>query len=63
MAKVFVSHASVDSSLAAEVHTWLIEAGHDAFLDSDGAHGITSATSGNSVCTGSSGPPMPWSAS
>ena len=35
MAKVFVSHASEDRALAGEVHRWLVEAGHEAFVDQD----------------------------
>jgi hypothetical protein len=35
MARVFVSHASEDASLAVEVHRWLVDEGHEAFLDQD----------------------------
>ncbi len=35
MARVFVSHASEDRALADEVHQWLVEAGHEVFLDQD----------------------------
>jgi WD40 repeat protein len=40
MAKVFVSFASKDFSLADEVRRWLVEDGHDAFLDRDLDNGI-----------------------
>jgi hypothetical protein len=32
---VFVSHSSADAALAGEVHRWLVEDGHEAFLDQD----------------------------
>ncbi len=40
MARVFVSHASTDAALAAEVHRWLVDDGHEAFLDQDLADGL-----------------------
>ncbi|SDZ26006.1 WD domain-containing protein, G-beta repeat-containing protein, partial [Geodermatophilus africanus] len=40
MARVLVSHASKDAALAAEVHRWLVDEGHEAFLDRDLADGI-----------------------
>ncbi len=40
MAKVFISHASADNELAAEVHGWLTAAGHEVFLDRDAHDGI-----------------------
>ena len=40
MARVFVSHASTDAALAAEVHRWLVEDRHKAFLDQDLSNGI-----------------------
>src|SRR4051812_30846642 len=40
MARVFVSHASKDADLAAEVHRWLVDDGHEAFLDQDLSDGI-----------------------
>ena len=40
MARVFVSYASKDQGLATEVHRWLIDDGHDAFLDRDLRDGI-----------------------
>ena len=40
VAKVFVSHASEDRVLAGDVHRWLVEAGHEAFLDQDLRDGI-----------------------
>ncbi|MBW0009819.1 MAG: toll/interleukin-1 receptor domain-containing protein, partial [Pseudonocardiales bacterium] len=40
MARVFVSHASEDLALAREVHQWLIETGHEVFLDQDLRDGI-----------------------
>jgi biotin carboxylase len=41
VARVFVSHASKDSVLAGEVHRWLVDAGHEVFLDQDPYDGIT----------------------
>ncbi len=41
MARVFVSHASEDRALAREVHQWLVEAGHEVFLDQDLRDGIS----------------------
>jgi hypothetical protein len=35
VARVFVSHAGEDLALAGEVHRWLVEDGHEAFLDQD----------------------------
>ena len=35
MARVFVSHASEDDVVAAEVHEWLVQDNHDVFLDKD----------------------------
>ena len=40
MAKVFVSHASKDAAMAAEVRRWLVDDGHKAFLDQDLSDGI-----------------------
>jgi hypothetical protein len=40
MSRVFVSHASRDAALAAEVHRWLIDHGHEAFLDQDLCNGL-----------------------
>jgi energy-coupling factor transporter ATP-binding protein EcfA2 len=40
MARVFVSFASKDLPLATEVHRWLADHGHDAFLDRDLHDGI-----------------------
>jgi hypothetical protein len=40
MARVFVSHSSKDAALAAEVHRWLIDDDHEAFLDQDLSDGI-----------------------
>ena len=40
MARVFVSHASEDRALAGEVHRWLVEAGHEVFLDQDLRDGV-----------------------
>ncbi len=39
-ARVFVSYASKDLTLAREVHGWLVEAGHEVFLDQDPRDGI-----------------------
>lgn len=40
MAKVFVSHASDDRVLAGELHGWLVQAGHQVFLDQDLRDGL-----------------------
>ncbi|MGH4010703.1 MAG: TIR domain-containing protein [Pseudonocardiaceae bacterium] len=40
MARIFVSHASADFTVAGEVHVWLVEAGHEVFLDRDLGDGI-----------------------
>ena len=40
MARVFISHASEDLALAHELHRWLVEAGHQIFLDQDLRDGI-----------------------
>ena len=40
MAKVFVSHSSEDPQLASEVRGWLVEDGHEVFLDQDLGQGI-----------------------
>ncbi|MGH3887879.1 MAG: TIR domain-containing protein [Pseudonocardiaceae bacterium] len=40
MARVFVSHASEDRALAGEVRRWLIDDGHEVFLDQDPRDGI-----------------------
>lgn len=40
MARVFISHASADTALAAEVHGWLTGEGHEVFLDRDLRDGI-----------------------
>ena len=40
VARVFVSHASTDMALADEVHRWLVEDGHEVFLDQDLRDGI-----------------------
>ena len=40
MARVFVSHASEDNMAAIELHKWLIEDGHEVFLDQDLRDGI-----------------------
>jgi energy-coupling factor transporter ATP-binding protein EcfA2 len=40
VARVFVSHASEDRALAAEVHQWLVEDDHEVFLDQDLRDGI-----------------------
>ncbi|MGW6928579.1 nSTAND1 domain-containing NTPase [Lentzea sp. NPDC054927] len=40
MAQVFVSYASADLMLAAELHDWLESDGHDVFLDRDPRNGI-----------------------
>src|SRR4051812_18146279 len=40
VARGFVSHAGEDAALAGEVHRWLVEDGHDAFLDQDLRDGL-----------------------
>ena len=40
MARVFVSHASEDHLVAAQLHQWLVDDGHDVFLDQDLRDGI-----------------------
>jgi hypothetical protein len=40
MARVFVSHSSEDAALAGEVHRWLVEDGHEVFLDQDLRDGL-----------------------
>jgi WD40 repeat protein len=41
MARVFISHASRDRELADELHGWLIQEGHEVFLDHHPDQGIT----------------------
>ncbi|MEX5721783.1 nSTAND1 domain-containing NTPase, partial [Geodermatophilus maliterrae] len=40
MARVFVSHSGTDALLADEVHRWLVDDGHESFLDQDLYDGI-----------------------
>jgi hypothetical protein len=40
VAKVFISHSSRDSPIAAKVRTWLANGGHDTFFDEDPEHGM-----------------------
>jgi Novel STAND NTPase 1/TIR domain len=40
VARVFVSHASEDHTAAAKLHQWLLEDGHEVFLDQDLGDGI-----------------------
>jgi hypothetical protein len=40
VARVFISHAREDLALACELHDWLVEAGHEVFLDRDVRDGI-----------------------
>ena len=40
MARVFVSHAGEDGAPAAEMHRWMVKAGHEVFLDQDLREGI-----------------------
>jgi WD40 repeat protein len=40
MARVFVSHASADRRVAADLHRLLVEFGHEVFLDTDRRDGI-----------------------
>src|SRR3954453_9383021 len=39
-ARVFINHDSKDAGAAAEVHRWLVDDGHEAFLDQDLADGL-----------------------
>jgi len=41
VARVFVSHASEDQLVAARLHGWLVDGGHEVFLDRDLRDGIT----------------------
>ncbi|MGH3778340.1 MAG: TIR domain-containing protein, partial [Pseudonocardiaceae bacterium] len=41
MARVFISYAREDLTVASEAHRWLVEAGHEVFLDQDPRDGIT----------------------
>ena len=40
MTRVFISHAGRDTEPAAELQRWLVEDGHDVFLDRDPQDGI-----------------------
>src|SRR3954451_13245236 len=40
MARVFVSHSGKDAALAGEGHRWLVDEGHESFLDQDLYDGI-----------------------
>lgn len=40
MARVFLSHASADVAATDRVHGWLVDSGHEVFLDHDPHHGI-----------------------
>jgi WD40 repeat protein len=40
MARVFISHAGKDAEAAAEVHRWLVDDGHEAFLDQNLSDGL-----------------------
>ena len=40
MARVFISHSSADTTFAAQVHRWLVDDGHEVFLDQDLGDGI-----------------------
>lgn len=40
MARVFISHSSMNNELAADVQDWLKADGHDVFLDYDRHDGI-----------------------
>jgi WD40 repeat protein len=40
LARVFVSHASADRRVAADLHRLLVDSGHEVFLDSDRRDGI-----------------------
>ena len=40
MARIFISHATEDDDTAGQVHEWLVEDGHETFLDHDLRAGI-----------------------
>jgi WD40 repeat protein len=40
MARVFVSHSGKDAALVADVHRWLVDDGHEAFLDQHLSDGL-----------------------
>jgi TIR domain len=40
VARVFISHSSADMTLAAQVHRWLVDDGHNVFLNQDLGDGI-----------------------
>src|SRR3954452_13277 len=40
MARDFISHASADAAPATEVHRWLVDDGHEVFLDQDLSDGL-----------------------
>ncbi len=47
MARGFVSHASKDAALAAQVHRWLVADGHKVFLDQDLSNGLLRQQTGS----------------
>lgn len=40
MARVFLSHTGRDDAIATEIHRWLLEGGHEVFLDHDLRDGV-----------------------
>ena len=40
MARVFLSHTGSDDAIAIEVHRWLLECGHEVFLDHNLRDGV-----------------------
>ena len=61
MARVFVSHASEDHLVAAQLHQWLVDDGHDVFLDQISATVSPSVRSGSSAYMSACVGPTPWS--
>jgi hypothetical protein len=57
-----VSHASEDYVLAAELHEWLLEDGHEVFLDQDFRDGIALGDEWEPGCMSGCVGPMPWCA-
>ena len=55
MAKVFISHSSRDSLIAAQIRTWLVDDRHDVFLDEDPERGRSRARAGSRSSTHDSG--------
>ena len=58
--RVFVSHASQDHLLAAELHDWLAGGGHSVFLDQHLQDGLALGEDWSSGCTSGSGGLTLW---